>query len=156
MCLIHTPHGIVETPGFVAVGTNAALKFVDHAIPDAAGHTNLMFMNTLHLSLHPGSEVVQAAGGLHKFMNRNKPIITDSGGFQIFSMMHQSPVFDLELGIKRRSGRKYSADNAAPRGGGEDGEGQAGVASDVSFSPFLVCSSTHYFMKQQRSKMHMQ
>lgn len=80
--LIHTPHGPVETPGFVAVATNAALKAVDHHMADEAGQ-QLMFCNTYHLLLQPGPAVVEKAGGIHKFMNRNKPIITDSGGFQV-------------------------------------------------------------------------
>ena len=79
---MHTPHGVVDTPGFVAVGTNAALKFVNHRDADAAG-LQLMFANTFHLLVHPGPDVVAAAGGLHKFMGRDRPIITDSGGFQV-------------------------------------------------------------------------
>jgi queuine tRNA-ribosyltransferase len=83
--VIHTPHGPIETPGFVPVGTNGALKFVDHRDADAAG-MQLMFSNTLHLLVHPGVDVVRSAGGLHRFIGRpNQPLITDSGGFQIFS-----------------------------------------------------------------------
>jgi queuine tRNA-ribosyltransferase len=96
---IHTPHGVVDTPGFVAVGTNAALKAVDHRIVEE--HVQLMFCNTYHLMLHPGPDVVREAGGLHPFMNRKAPIITDSGGFQVFSLDHGS-VHD-ELNMKRRS-----------------------------------------------------
>ena len=85
---IHTPHGVIDTPGVVPVGTNAALKHVDQRAPAAAG-VQLMFVNTYHMLVHPGSEVVAAAGGLHKFMLRDKPLITDSGGFQIFSMQQK-------------------------------------------------------------------
>lgn len=85
---LHTPHGTVETPGFVVVGTNGAVKFVDHHDADAAG-MELMFSNTLHLMLHPGTETIADAGGLHTYMNRQKPLITDSGGFQIFSFAHR-------------------------------------------------------------------
>lgn len=85
---IHTPHGVIDTPGFVAVGTNAALKAVDGLWADAEG-LQLMFCNTYHLLLHPGPEVVEAAGGLHKFMGRpDRPLITDSGGFQVFSLAY--------------------------------------------------------------------
>lgn len=75
---------MIDTPGFVAVGTNAALKAVDSAWADAEG-LQLMFCNTYHLMLHPGADVVQAAGGLHAFMGRrrDRPLITDSGGFQV-------------------------------------------------------------------------
>ncbi|CDF35656.1 queuine tRNA ribosyltransferase [Chondrus crispus] len=85
---LHTPHGVVDTPGFVAVATNAALKAVDHR--PLAAELQLIFCNTYHLMLHPGPEVVAKAGGLHSFMNRDAPIITDSGGFQVFSLAHGS------------------------------------------------------------------
>jgi len=67
---IHTPHGVIDTPGFVPVGTNAALKHVDQRAPAAAG-VQLMFVNTYHMLVHPGSEVVAAAGGLHKVSSPN-------------------------------------------------------------------------------------
>ena len=67
---IHTPHGVIDTPGFVPVGTNAALKHVDQRAPAAAG-VQLMFVNTYHMLVHPGSEVVAAAGGLHKVVSPN-------------------------------------------------------------------------------------
>eukprot|EP00002_Diphylleia_rotans_P001766 TRINITY_DN11003_c0_g1_i2.p1 TRINITY_DN11003_c0_g1~~TRINITY_DN11003_c0_g1_i2.p1 ORF type:complete len:467 (-),score=84.37 TRINITY_DN11003_c0_g1_i2:260-1660(-) len=97
--IIHTPHGQIETPVFVAVGTNAALKGVDSLIADEM-NVQLMFVNTYHMLLQPGPEIVAKAGGLHKFMNRKKPIITDSGGFQVFSLAHGS-VHD-EINMKRR------------------------------------------------------
>lgn len=98
---IVTPHGVIDTPGFVAVGTNGALKALDSQMVDAIG-LQLLFCNTYHLMLQPGVEVVRAAGGLHKFMNRKGPIITDSGGFQVFSLAYGS-VAD-ELKGKGRSG----------------------------------------------------
>lgn len=84
---IHTPHGIIDTPNFVGVGTNAALKSVDANMVSEIG-LQLMFCNTYHLMLQPGTEIIKQAGGLHSFMNRNKPIITDSGGFQVFSLAY--------------------------------------------------------------------
>ena len=84
---IHTPHGVIETPGYVAVGTNGALKAVPHQELAAAG-LDLMFANTYHLMLQPGSDLVASAGGLHEFIGRDAPIITDSGGFQVFSLAH--------------------------------------------------------------------
>ncbi|MCF7900435.1 tRNA-guanosine(34) transglycosylase [Candidatus Babeliales bacterium] len=86
---IHTPHGIIETPNFVPVGTNATAKALDSVLMDQLD-VQLMFCNTYHLMLHPGSQLIKDAGGLHTFMNRKKPIITDSGGFQVFSLMHGS------------------------------------------------------------------
>ncbi len=84
---IHTPHGIIDTPSFVGVGTNGALKSVDANLVSEIG-LQLMFCNTYHLMLQPGTEIIKQAGGLHSFMNRNKPIITDSGGFQVFSLAY--------------------------------------------------------------------
>ncbi len=84
---IHTPHGIIDTPGFVAVGTNATLKAVDSEMVNSIG-LQLMFCNTYHLMLQPGTQTIKDAGGLHTFINRDKPIITDSGGFQVFSLAY--------------------------------------------------------------------
>lgn len=82
---IHTPHGIIDTPNFVAVGTNGTLKaLANHTVTELG--LQLMFCNTYHLMLQPGAEQVAALGGLHKFINRQQPIITDSGGFQVFSL----------------------------------------------------------------------
>jgi len=84
---IHTPHGVIDTPNFVPVGTNGTLKALDTHMVDQLG-VQLMFCNTYHLMIQPGTEVVAAAGGLHNFMNRSMPIITDSGGFQVFSLAY--------------------------------------------------------------------
>lgn len=84
---IHTPHGIIDTPNFVAVGTNGTLKALDSELASQLG-LQLMFCNTYHLMLQPGTQTVKEAGGLHKFINRNAPIITDSGGFQVFSLAY--------------------------------------------------------------------
>lgn len=85
--IITTPHGIIETPNFVAVGTNGTLKAVDSTLAQQIG-LQLMFCNTYHLMLQPGTEIVKNVGGLHKFINRSLPIITDSGGFQVFSLAY--------------------------------------------------------------------
>ena len=84
---IHTPHGIIDTPSFVGVGTNAALKGLDSVMVSQIG-LQLMFCNTYHLMLQPGTDIIKQAGGLHTFMNRQMPIITDSGGFQVFSLAY--------------------------------------------------------------------
>jgi len=84
---IHTPHGIIETPGFVPVGTNGSLKGLT-ADQVASLEVQLLFCNTYHLMVQPGSGVVAGAGGIHTFMQRNAPIITDSGGFQVFSLAY--------------------------------------------------------------------
>ena len=87
---IHTPHGVIDTPGFVAVATNAALKGVDFRDAREAGQ-QLIFANTYHLLLHPGPDIIAEAGGIHKWTNReDRPFITDSGGFQVFSLAYGS------------------------------------------------------------------
>ncbi len=84
---IHTPHGTIDTPNFVGVGTNGTIKSLDSALVDSIG-MQLMFCNTYHLMLQPGTQIIKKAGGLHKFMNRSMPLITDSGGFQVFSLAY--------------------------------------------------------------------
>ncbi|MBI3508732.1 MAG: tRNA-guanosine(34) transglycosylase [Chlamydiia bacterium] len=101
---IHTPHGVIDTPNFVAVGTNGTLKGLDNQMVDSIG-LQLMFCNTYHLLLQPGVEVVRQAGGLHRFIGRQLPIITDSGGFQVFSLAYGSVADELKSrGTKKRDG----------------------------------------------------
>ena len=103
-----TPHGVVDTPGFVAVATNAALKAADFPAADASGQ-QLVFSNTYHLMLQPGSGIVRDAGGIHEFTGRRDgPFITDSGGFQVFSLKYGGVVESLESRggeLKRASSR---------------------------------------------------
>ncbi len=98
---IHTPHGIIDTPNFVGVGTNATLKAVDSQLADAIG-LQLMFCNTYHLMLQPGTKLIKDAGGLHTFMNRKAPIITDSGGFQVFSLAYGTVKDELKSKGKKK------------------------------------------------------
>ena len=83
--LLHTPHGTVETPVFMPVGTQASVKTVTPDELKAIG-TQIILGNTYHLYLRPGHELIKEAGGLHRFMNWDGPILTDSGGFQVFSL----------------------------------------------------------------------
>lgn len=85
---IHTPHGSIETPSFVPVGTQATIKSLDFDEVKALG-TQVFFVNTYHMYLRPGIDVVRELGGLHTFMNWNGPIMTDSGGFQVFSLARE-------------------------------------------------------------------
>ncbi len=85
--LLSTPHGIVETPGFMPVGTQGTVKSLTPADLRAAG-AQMVLANTYHLSLRPGAERVARLGGLHRFMAWDGPILTDSGGFQVFSLAH--------------------------------------------------------------------
>src|SRR5690349_1849183 len=100
---IYTPHGIIDTPNFVAVGTNGTLKALDNKMADSIG-LQLMFCNTYHLLLQPGPEIVRRAGGLHRFINRKMPIITDSGGFQVFSLSYGSVASELKSKGKKMQG----------------------------------------------------
>jgi queuine tRNA-ribosyltransferase len=101
---IHTPHGIIDTPNFVGVGTHGTLKALDNQQVDSIG-LQLMFCNTYHLLLQPGTEVIRRAGGLHRFINRKMPIITDSGGFQVFSLAYGSVADELKSkGSKKKEG----------------------------------------------------
>ncbi len=84
--VIHTPHGDIETPAFVVVGTKGTVKSIKpEDMRDYVGN-QVALANTYHLFLQPGDDVVKEAGGLHKFSNWNMPTITDSGGFQVFSL----------------------------------------------------------------------
>lgn len=82
----HTPHGIIQTPVFMNVGTSAAIKGAVSSEDLERINCQVELSNTYHLHVRPGDEVVKKLGGLHKFMVWNKPILTDSGGFQVFSL----------------------------------------------------------------------
>jgi queuine tRNA-ribosyltransferase len=81
-----TGHGIVETPIFMPVGTQGTVKAVNQSYLESDIRAQIVLSNTYHLYLRPGMEVLSQAGGLHRFMNWDKPILTDSGGFQVFSL----------------------------------------------------------------------
>src|SRR5918995_2592488 len=83
--VLRTPHGEVRTPAFMPVGTRAAVKAVDSDDLSAAG-AEIVLANTYHLMLRPGADLIAELGGLHDFMSWDGPILTDSGGFQIFSL----------------------------------------------------------------------
>lgn len=93
--LLQTPHGIVETPAFIFCATKAAIKGMT---TDQARDcdTQIILSNTYHLMLQPGAEIIAKMGGLHKFMGWNGPMLTDSGGFQIFSLGHGSVAAEIK------------------------------------------------------------
>ncbi len=88
-----TPHGVIDTPQFMPVGTQATVKSLTPGDLRAAG-TQIILGNAYHLSLRPGHERIAQLGGLHRFMGWNGPILTDSGGFQVFSLAHLGSVDD--------------------------------------------------------------
>ena len=83
--IFHTPHGDILTPVYMPVGTQATVKGVLPDVLEEIG-SQIILSNTYHLYMRPGDELIKNAGGLHKFMNWRKPILTDSGGFQVFSL----------------------------------------------------------------------
>ena len=91
--IFHTPHGDIETPVYMPVGTQGSVKGVLPRDLEEAG-AQIILANTYHLYMRPGDGVVKAAGGLHKFMNWNRPILTDSGGFQVFSLAKLNKIKD--------------------------------------------------------------
>ena len=90
---LYTPHGVVETPCFMPVGTQATVKAMTPRDLNDVG-AGIILANTYHLYMRPGHELVREAGGLHKFMNWDKPILTDSGGFQVFSLAAMNTITD--------------------------------------------------------------
>lgn len=82
---LHTPHGVIETPIFMPVGTKATVKAMTPEELERLG-AQIILSNTYHLQMRPGSDLIRKAGGLHQFMNWPHPILTDSGGFQVFSL----------------------------------------------------------------------
>ncbi len=80
-----TPHGVIETPIFMPVGTNSAVKTLTKEQIEATG-AQIILANSYHLYLKPGCELIKKAGGIHNFMNFHRPMLTDSGGFQVFSL----------------------------------------------------------------------
>ena len=84
--LLETDHGVIETPIFMPVGTIGSVKAVSQQDLNEKIFAQIILGNTYHLFLRPGTEVLQAAGGLHRFMNWTKPMLTDSGGYQVYSL----------------------------------------------------------------------
>ena len=109
--MLFTPHGAVATPAFIPVGTRATVRAVDVRDLEAVG-AGIVLANTYHLMLRPGTEVVAAHGGLHGFMAWDGPILTDSGGYQVFSL---DPVID-EQGATFRSTYDGSEVRMTPEG----------------------------------------
>lgn len=148
--VIHTPHGDIPTPAFVVVGTKATIKALTPEQVSDLG-TDVVLANTYHLYLQPGDELVKKAGGLHKFMNWNGPIMTDSGGFQVFSLGAAYEEGGLSKFLKDGndliSGRKSN-----PSAGGQK---LAKIDDDgVSFSSHLDGSSHRFTPERSMEIQH--
>ena len=98
--VLQTPHGAIETPVFMPVGTQGAVKALTTQHLDEIG-ARIILGNTYHLMLRPGDELIARRGGLHKFIGWNKPILTDSGGYQVFSLAERRKI--SENGVEFRS-----------------------------------------------------
>ena len=105
--VLHTPHGDIKTPVFMPVGTHSAVKMLtnDHVLQTGA---QIILSNSYHLFLKPGHKLIEQFGGLHKWANWDKPILTDSGGFQVFSLSHMRKITEDGVSFKEpKSGTEY-------------------------------------------------
>jgi queuine tRNA-ribosyltransferase len=138
-----TAHGVVQTPVFMPVGTQASVKALDPRELHEMG-TQIILGNTYHLNLRPGLDVIKAAGGLHRFMNWDLPILTDSGGFQVFSLAKIRKV--KEHGVEFRSHLDGSLLFIGPK---ESMEIQRVLGSDIAMV-FDECPPHDAPAKEQR------
>jgi len=130
---LHTPHGVIETPIFMPVGTQATVKAMTPEELKEIG-SQIILSNTYHLYMRPGHDLIERAGGLHKFMNWDKPILTDSGGFQVFSL---GPLRKIkEEGVEFRSHLDGSKHFLSPE---KATEIQNALGSDIIMA-FDVCA----------------
>ena len=105
--ILHTPHGDIETPIFMPVGTNSTVKLVTNNNLYDTG-AQIILSNSYHLYLRAGHKLIEKFGGIHKCMNWDKPVLTDSGGFQVFSLAHLRKI--SEEGVEFRDpidGKKH-------------------------------------------------
>ena len=141
---IHTSHGIIDTPNFLPVGTQGTVKAMTPEMLRSCG-VQIVLANTYHLHLRPGEDVVKAAGGLQKFMSWYGPVLTDSGGFQVFSLADISKI--TEKGVEFQSHHDGSKHMFTPEGVVEI---QQKLGSDM-FMQLDVCveyPSTHKKAKE--------
>jgi queuine tRNA-ribosyltransferase len=124
--VLTTPHGTVETPAFMPVGTQGAVKGVTHRDLESMGAT-ILLANTYHLYLRPGDELIARRGGLHRFIGWNRPILTDSGGYQVFSLAARRTID--EHGAHFRSHLDGSAHTLTPESSTDI---QARLGSDIA------------------------
>ncbi|MBI4534441.1 MAG: tRNA guanosine(34) transglycosylase Tgt [Candidatus Melainabacteria bacterium] len=141
-----TPHGVVETPVFMPVGTNATIKALCWDQVASCG-TQMVLANSYHLYLRPGHKLIGEAGGLHQFASWHKPILTDSGGFQIFSLDSLRQITDSGVYFKdHRSGSEHFI------GPGQSMEIQNALGSDIIMA-FDECVKNPASYEQARAAM---
>jgi len=138
-----TPHGPVETPVFMPVGTQATVKGVSQEVLEELG-VEILLSNTYHLYLRPGVDQIRKLGGVHRFMSWPRAILTDSGGFQVFSLRDLRKV--NEEGVTFRSHLDGTSHFLSPEG---TTEAQIGLGADVMMA-FDEC--TEYPADEQRAR----
>ncbi len=145
-----TPHGVIETPIFAPVGTQATVKAVSPAQLEDL-NANLILANTYHLYLRPGDELIADQGGLHNFMQWNKPILTDSGGFQVFSLAEMRKID--EDGVKFKSYLDGSQHYLTPE---KSIKIQENLGADIimAFDECAPGGSTHEYARQAMERTH--
>src|SRR5271169_4996104 len=143
-----TPHGVVETPVFMPVGTLATVKGVPQDVLEELG-VQILLGNTYHLYLRPGVEVVRRMGGLHRFMAWERAILTDSGGFQVFSLNELRKV--TEEGVTFRSHLDGSSHFLSPE---RAMEAQIGLGADIIMA-FDECTEYPANAGRARASMEM-
>ena len=144
--VLHTPHGDIETPVFMPVGTQGTVKSLSvEELKDI--NTQILLSNTYHLYLRPGEEIVKNAGGLHKFMNWDRPILTDSGGFQVFSLSDMRKITDD--GVEFRSHLSGAKHYITPE---KDMQIQNDIGSDIIMA-FDECTTYGTSYKDSKKAM---
>ena len=144
---LHTPHGAIETPIFMPVGTHGALKAMTTAQVGEAG-AQIILANTYHLHLRPGEGLVAKAGGLHRFMGWDRPILTDSGGFQVFSLPKKEITADGVFFAHEVSGERIFL---GPREATAI-QNQLGADIIMAFDECIPYPSTHAYAAQSIKK----
>ena len=145
---MHTPHGVIETPVFMPVGTLGTVKAVPQDVLEELG-VQILLNNTYHLYLRPGVEMVRALGGVQRFMAWDKPILTDSGGFQVFSLSELRKV--TEDGVAFRSHLDGSSHMFTPEG---SIAAQIGLGADIIMA-FDECTEHPAERERARESMEM-
>ena len=144
---LHTPHGVIETPVFMPVGTQASVKtMTPEELKDCGAQ--IILSNTYHLHLRPGEALVEKAGGLHSFMHWDRPILTDSGGFQVFSLADLRKL--EERGVEFRSHLDGSKQFIGPE---ESINIQQALGSDIMMQ-FDECSPYPCDYTRAKNAMH--
>ena len=141
---LHTPRGVIDTPVFMPVGTQATVKTLSPEELDSMG-AQIILGNTYHLWLQPGDDIIKEAGGLHQFMRWEKPILTDSGGFQVFSLSKFRKITEEGVHFRHhRSGEKLflSPEKAL------DIQNNLGSAIIMSFDECVELPTSHEYAKQ--------